>query len=102
MPANNYKGALKTSGTTLQNDMAAFDQLPESLRHMVQDFVIELSAETVLAFYQSILRQARDFGGSDYEAEVYTQRKLQQVEALELDQSGAAVEVSVLRYGARQ
>lgn len=82
--------------------MEAFDQLPESLRHMVQDFVIELSAETVLAFYRNIVDQARESGGSDYDAEVYTQRKLLQLEALDLEKAGAAVEISVLRYGARR
>jgi len=100
MADSNYRGKLKTSGTTLDAEFAALEALPESLRHMVQEFIVELNAETVLKFYQSICRQARELGGSDYEAEVYTQRKLHQIEEQEL--AGAPLEVSVLRYGARQ
>ena len=84
--------------------MAALEQLPHALRQLLNELNIALSAVTVLAFYRDICRQA----SSDYEAEVYTGRKLTAIEDEELHRFAAlypgkhphtAADASVLRYG---
>jgi hypothetical protein len=96
-------------------DMAALEALPASLRWLLNELTICLSAGTVLAYLRSIERQARQYGGSAFEAEAWTLRKLAQIEADDLDafdlryreQCGyplphIAAGVSVLRYGPRE
>lgn len=118
--STNARTALKvaepTGATTLKQariaDMAALAQLPEPVRFLLNELAIKLSSASVLAYYQSIARQARALGGSSYDAEVHTCRKLVAIEAS--DQDGfaeaylakhghqlphKAAEVSILRYG---
>lgn len=111
--AGNYRGTRKVgdlSGSrTIEQarlaDMRALEALPAAVRQLLNELAISLSAETVLAYYQSIARQARDFGGSDYEAEVWTLRKLSQIEAEDQNRFALAhsahhkADASVLRYG---
>jgi hypothetical protein len=92
--------------------MRALEALPSSIRFLLNELALSLSAETVLAYYQSIVRQARDCGGTDYDAEVWTLRKLAQIEAEDQnrfamghrqqyrrDLPHEAADASVLRYG---
>jgi hypothetical protein len=105
-----------SGATTLRQariaDMAALEQLPLALRWLLNELTIELSAGSVLAYLRSIERQARQHGGSVFEAETWTCRKLAQIEADDLDafdqlyrrEAGLALPhvaagVSVLRYG---
>lgn len=91
------------------HDMEALALLPLAVRRYIGEFTFSLSAVSVLLFYQGIRRQC----SSDYEAEVYTLRKLAQIEGLDLDAFAAKYEakhktpyphkaagVPVLRYGA--
>jgi hypothetical protein len=116
----NYRGTRKVgdiSGSRTMRqartaDMRALEALPAAVRQLLNELAIPLSAESVLAYYQSILRQARDCGGSDYDAEVWTLRKLAQIEAEDqnrfalghrqqyrADLPHEAADASVLRYG---
>lgn len=112
--ASNYRatvpigdGVSRTLEELRARDMAALEQLPPSLRRMLNELTIELSAYTVLLFYQDICSKA----SSDHEAEVYTLRKLVQIESDDLTRFAAiynerhrtqlphdAADVSVLRY----
>lgn len=102
----NYRGHRKTgdlSGSrTIRQarlaDMRALEVLPPAVRHALDDLNINLSAETVLAYYRSIAQQARECGGTEYDAEVWTLRKLAAIEHDDLTRNGAPLEVSVLRY----
>ncbi len=82
-----------TGATTLRQariaDMDALEQLPGPVRFLLNELAIKLSAGTVLAYLRSIARQARQFGGSEYEAEVWTCRKLAAIEADDIDAFGA-------------
>lgn len=93
-------------------DMAALEALPPAIRRYLNEHVIELGSWSVLQFYRSIARQAAELGGSAYDAEVHTLRKLAAIEAGDLDAFAeqyraryglalphAAAGVSVLRYG---
>lgn len=112
---DNYRGARQVGdgvSTTIEEarerDMAALELLPQALRQLLNELNIALSAVTVLAFYRDICRQA----SSNYEAEVYTSRKLVAIEDEELHRFAAeyrsrhrqehphtAADASVLRYG---
>jgi len=113
--SDNYRGTRavgdgisNTEEELRANDMVALEQLPASLRQLLCELNIKLSAVTVLAFYRDICSKA----SSDYEAEVYTQRKLNAIEDEDLSRFAAdynrkhrvrlphtAAEASVLRYG---
>lgn len=93
-------------------DMAALEQLPEAIRALLNELNVKLATATVAAYYASICRQAWDRGGSSYDAEVQTCRKLVGMEADDLDRFAAvyrtqckvaypheASNASVLRYG---
>jgi hypothetical protein len=106
LKGGNYRGHLKVgdlSGSrTIRQarlaDMAAFERLPEAIRRALDDLNINLSAETVLAYYQSICKQARDLGGTPYDAEVWTVCRLRAIEQDDLTRNDAPLEISVLRY----
>lgn len=116
----NYRATVRTgdrSGSTTlaelrTSDMAALAALPPSIRHSLNELALKLSAEAVLAYYQSIARQAAGRGGSPFDAEIHTLRKLSAIEADDLDAFAAiwrarwhceyphtAALVPVLRYG---
>jgi hypothetical protein len=93
-------------------EMAALEQLPASVRFMLNELAINVAAWKTLAYYRSIERQARALGGSPFDAEVWTLRRLVKDEGNEqevwaalyrdkhghqLPHKGAAV--SILRYG---
>lgn len=93
-------------------DAAALEALPEAVRAALNELTINLSAASVLAYYRDVERQACQFGGSPYDAEVWTLRKLAAIEAGDLDafaeqyQRGykaplphVGAQATVLRYG---
>ena len=105
-----------SGATTLRQariaDMAALEQLPRPVRFLLNELSIKLSAGSVLAYLRSIERQARLAGGSAYEAEVWTCRKLAAIESDDIDAFDrsysaqyrfplphVAAGASVLRYG---
>jgi hypothetical protein len=81
-----------SGATTLRQarvaDMDALEQLPTPVRFLLNELAIKLSAGSVLAYLRSIARQARDSGGSAYEAEVWTCRKLAAIESDDIDAFG--------------
>lgn len=93
-------------------EMAALEQLPPSVRFLLSELAINLAAWKVLAYYRSIASQAVTLGGSPFDAEIWTLRKLAALEAQDIDAFAAlyrarhgaplphaAASVSVLRYG---
>jgi hypothetical protein len=118
--ANNARSTLKlvnppgvrTERQLRRADMAALEQLPQPVRWLLNEITICLSTYQVLQFYRSIARQAAERGGSPYDAEVHTCRKLLAIEASDIDAFSArhkrahgyvlphvAAMATVLRYG---
>lgn len=89
-----------SGATTLRQariaDLDALEQLPTPIRFLINELAIKLSAGSVLAYYRDIARQARDKGGSPYDAEVWTCRKLAAIEADDIDAFGAAYRAQYL------
>ena len=103
---------VRTAHQLRRVEMAALEALPASVRQMLNEFAIEVAAWKVKAYYDSIARQAAELGGSPYDAEIWTLRKLTEIEGQDLDAFAAlyqatrglplphaAAGVSVLRYG---
>lgn len=82
---SNNPSALPTDMPSLEDDFEALDALPVSIRRTICENVTKLVCPSVLAYLRSIERQARERGGSDYDAEVWTLRKLRTLEGQEMD-----------------
>lgn len=93
-------------------EMDALEALPAAVRQYLGEFAINVAAWKVKLYYDAIARQAAELGGSPYDAEVWTLRKLTATEGQDLDAFAAdyaahwrsplphaAAAVSVLRYG---
>ena len=92
----NNRLALRLEEASRADDFAAFDALPLAVRACVAQQVTDLGCASVLAYFRSIDRQARELGGSPLDAEIWTLRKLGAVEGAEMDAFAAR---HLARYG---